>query len=404
MRREIWIWQNVLSPHMAPLAAALAERGHRVRYIAQQLSLAERSELGWTPPSLGRAELVHCPTPRSLERLAYTAHAGIEHLFQGFRGNGYLAQAYKALGRRNLSFWVFLETVDDRGWKCLARRAYYRRMFARWNPHLQGVLATGFSMPRWVIDRGMPEARIFPFTYFLPDQRRSLPVARGSPGPYRIMFVGKLIERKALDVLLTALSRLKANSDDIQLLVVGMGPEERALKGMAERLGVSGLVSWLGSRKIDEIPALMANADLFVLPSRFDGWGAVVTEALMVGTPAIATAGCGSAEAVQASGCGEVVPAGDVTALQSAIESEFARGRVSAEFRSQLAGWAHAFSADRGADYLSGLFDAAAAGASPPAPPWKAARPPERSVFQDTARKASQIKQGNSIFRGASLP
>lgn len=375
MKRQIWIWQNVLSPHMAGLAASLALRGHEVRYIAQKLSRADRAELGWTMPSLGKAELVHCKSPKELEVLASNSSPGAEHIFQGFRGNGHLAKAYKTLARRNIPFWVFLEVVDDRGWRGIARRAYYRYLFARWQRHLNGVLAVGETMPAWVANRGMATDRIYPFTYFLYDHESPAPKDHAIGSPFRIVFVGSLIERKGVDVLLTAFSKLNHENYPPKLDIIGSGSDEQPLKDLAVQLGVSDSVSWLGSRKIDEIPQLIATADLLVLPSRFDGWGAVVSEALMVGTPAIATDRCGAAAAVRASGCGAAVPANDATALCNAIRAEISRGPITAELRSQLARWATAFGAEKGASYLSELFDAVATGNNPPVAPWVSSSP-----------------------------
>lgn len=379
MTRDIWIWQNVLSPHMAALAKALAERGHRVRYIAQKLSLAERTELGWTVPELDEVELVHCPSRNELIRLAQTAGPEVEHIFQGFRGNGLLAYAYRTLGRQNAPFWVFLETVDDRGVRGMARRAYYRLLFWRWRSSLRGVLAVGAKMSAWVVARGIDQARVHPFTYFLPEDSILPAPARQDEDTVRLMFVGKLIERKGVDVLLHAIASARLGRNEICLSIVGSGPEDQALKALAERLGLNENVRWLGSRPIEEIPLLMATADLFVLPSRFDGWGAVVTEALMAGTPAIATDMCGAAEAVRASGCGAVVRAGDPAELSSVISSAVARGPVSPDFRSCLANWALVFGAKKGALHLVALFESSAMQTKPPLPPWLSHAPPRRN-------------------------
>lgn len=229
-------------------------------------------------------------------------------------------------------------------------------------------------MPAWVENRGMATDRIYPFTYFLYDREPPAPTNHAIDASFRIIFVGSLIERKGVDVLLTAFSKLDHEKDLPKLDIVGSGPDESQLRDLAVRLGITNSVSWLGSRKIDEIPQLIATADFLVLPSRFDGWGAVVSEALMVGTPAITTDRCGAAAAVRASRCGAVVPANDAIALCNAIRAEIARGPLTTELRSQLARWATAFGAEKGAAYLSEVFDAAATGKDSPMPPWLDAR------------------------------
>ena len=70
---------------------------------------------------------------------------------------------------------------------------------------------------------------------------------------------------------------------------------------------------------MNDIPHLMSSADCLILPSRHDGWGAVVSEALMVGTPVICSDACGSAGVVHASGVGGVFRSGDHCALTAEL-------------------------------------------------------------------------------------
>lgn len=378
MKREIWIWQNVLSPHMAPIAAALAERGHKVKYIAQKESLEERTDLGWNIPTLGAAELVKCSTPATLRALAERAGPDVEHVFQGFRGNGSLSEAFRVLSRRRILFWVFMESIDDRGLKGFVRRVYYRCVFTRWRGSLKGVLAVGAGMSEWLSACGVKDTRIVPFSYFLAEPPPEHGVVRCSSDTFRIMFVGKLTGRKGVDVLLYALSDPKVAVEPFELTIIGVGPELEWLQTLSQRIGLQHSVKWLGRRAIDEIPGLMREADLFVLPSRYDGWGAVVTEALMAGTPTITTNRCGASEAVRASGCGAVVPVENTGALSKAITAAIELGPVEGQFRSDLSHWALAFGARQGAAYLSAIFDAASEGMPPPPPPWLTTQPPER--------------------------
>lgn len=139
--------------------------------------------------------------------------------------------------------------------------------------------------------------------------------------PYRFIFVGNLIELKRVDRLISAIASL--NRPDVDLLVVGSGPEEVSLKAQASEL-LPGQVQWLGRKTMSEIPAVMAQADCLVLPSRHDGWGAVVSEALMVGTPAICSDACGSSVVVQTSGCGGVFKSCSENGLVEQLREEVA--------------------------------------------------------------------------------
>src|SRR5690606_10343762 len=129
-----------------------------------------------------------------------------------------------------------------------------------------------------------------------------------------------------------------------ELAIVGLGPLEQPLRAQAQaRLG--NRVVWLGRKPQNEVPTYLAGADCLVLPSRHDGWGAVVSEALMAGTPAICSDHCGTAEVAQASGCGGIFPAGDLGALTLSLKSVIADGRQQPEQRARLATWARCLGA-----------------------------------------------------------
>ncbi len=252
---------------------------------------------------------------------------------------------------------MIMETVDDAGRFGILKCLIYRWLFWRWRNALEGVLTIGADTPDWVVARGMPHSKVFPFAYFLrePDRQelQSIWDVLADTRPYRFIFVGNLIELKRVDRLISAIASF--NRPDVDLLVVGSGPEEVSLKAQASEL-LPGQVQWLGRKTMSEIPAVMAQADCLVLPSRHDGWGAVVSEALMVGTPAICSDACGSSVVVSSSGRGAVFPAGDDVALTDALRKQVDAGRVSIQSRQELAQWATCLGALTGADYLKRIL------------------------------------------------
>ena len=134
-------------------------------------------------------------------------------------------------------------------------------------------------------------------------------------------------------------------------------------------------LEWLGQLPMHEARQRMATADCLVLPSRHDGWGAVVSEALMAGTPAICSDRCGAAEVVLASGVGGVFPAGDQKALEAQLMQQITEGQRTANQRAALAQWARSLGAEAGARYLLAILAGGRDGATRPAPPWLTAAP-----------------------------
>ena len=111
---------------------------------------------------------------------------------------------------------------------------------------------------------------------------------------------------------------------DIELWIVGGGLERENLNSLAN-LFLPGQVNWIGSLPMSKIPKIIQEADCLVLPSRHDGWGAVVCESLMVGTPVICSDACGSSEVVQASGVGGIFLKNDQRSLAKFLYKQYGK-------------------------------------------------------------------------------
>lgn len=352
MADPVWFWQRIVSPHMAVLAAALAAQGRKVTYVAEQEMSADRAAQGWHAPDLGKANLRLAPTVDAVRAAISDAPETSIHVCQGLRGNGLIGIAQKALAERGLQQWAIMETIDDSGWRGVLKRMEYRRLIRQWRSKLEGVLAIGHTTPLWLAARGIPTERIYPFAYFLPESH-VLEMPNFDPvAPFRFLYVGQFIERKRVDLLLDALANFM--EVEFEVALIGSGPTETKLRDIADNK-LPGRVKWLGKKPIGEIPSLMAGADCIVLPSRHDGWGAVLSEALMAGTPAICSDACGAAGVVHAGG-GGVFPTYDPQALRDLLKGVLVAGRQMAEQRGDLAAWARCLNAETGARYLEAVF------------------------------------------------
>ena len=110
-----------------------------------------------------------------------------------------------------------------------------------------------------------------------------------------MLFVGSLIPRKGAQTLISALAQLPG-ADRPDLVIVGKGPLEAALREQARACGLAGRVHFLGQVADADLPGLYQLADLFAYPSVGEGFGIPILEALTSGVPVITSTGSCFAE------------------------------------------------------------------------------------------------------------
>ncbi len=151
------------------------------------------------------------------------------------------------------------------------------------------------------------------------DDRPSLQDLAGARGRM-VLAAGRLVREKGFDILIEAFSRLvrAGQAADATLVIVGEGPDRERLATLIHQHGLHVHVSMPGYAK--DIRPWLDRARLFVLPSRFEGYGAVIVEALAAGRPVIATR-CTPAvdDLLRETGAGLDVPIEDPAALADAM-------------------------------------------------------------------------------------
>jgi glycosyltransferase involved in cell wall biosynthesis len=164
-------------------------------------------------------------------------------------------------------------------------------------------------------ERFVPRKRGIVYNGIEPGHYRS--AASGKrPGALRLVTVGALAARKGQEYGIEALAKLCEAGVEARLVLVGDGPDRPLLEATAKRLGVERAVDFAGEQ-LDPRPYLEA-ADIFLFPSRQEGFSNALIEAMACGLPVVATDVGGNAEAVGEGG-GRIVPAEDSGALAAAL-------------------------------------------------------------------------------------
>lgn len=145
----------------------------------------------------------------------------------------------------------------------------------------QNLLSRGYQLPPTHCFRNGVDLTLFAPQPSAAKIRDKL----GIKGPL-LVSVGRLAELKGHNLTIEALVALP----EVSLMLVGEGPEDAALKALAEKLGVAHRVHFIGGKPQYELPAYFSAADIKVLASSREGWPNVLLEAMACGTPVVATA------------------------------------------------------------------------------------------------------------------
>jgi glycosyltransferase involved in cell wall biosynthesis len=181
------------------------------------------------------------------------------------------------------------------------------------------VISTSDATARLLVaDYGVPAKHL---TVVKPGTDRAATHEPRAPGePLKLLTVGAIVPRKGHDVLVEALARLK---DHLWRLVI-VGDNTRNPETVARldedivRYGLSDRIEIVGPVPEEDLAELYAEADLFVLPSRFEGYGMAYTEAVTHGVPVVGT-NAGAIPDTVPPGAGILIPPDDVDALANTL-------------------------------------------------------------------------------------
>lgn len=130
------------------------------------------------------------------------------------------------------------------------------------------------------------------------------------------LFVGRIVARKGVRILLDACAELKEQGcDRFTLAIVGDGEEREELQSLTVERQLQSCVHWIGRVPYEQISIYFQQADVFVLPTYEDTWGVVTLEAMLFGKPVLCSSGAGTSELIVDGQNGFVFDTDDSAAL-----------------------------------------------------------------------------------------
>jgi glycosyltransferase involved in cell wall biosynthesis len=286
--------------------------------------------------------------------------------------------ARRSSGARLVSSWYGVEL------RWVQSSLPWLRWFVRWALRISDAVVAISSYTAGEIARfARTPVRVIPYTLgFPPTATKRVPAADGT---LRILFVGRLVERKGVTHLVEAVGRL-APDLRARLSVIGDGPERVSLEAQIARDGLGDRVTLRGRVSEVELRDAYAAADVFVLPSILDargdteGLGVVLLEAMSYGVPVIGSDLGGISDIVRDGETGLLVPPADPAALAAALErltrdpalaarlGEAGRKHVATAFGwpAIMAQWEECYAAAAAAGTRTGIATRAGSAATPP--------------------------------------
>lgn len=362
MRERLVVWQVAPNRHFEPLLEA-AVRAQALEHVYFGAPVLEW-QLG-TRPAV-RSRVLETVVPASMQgkpaiRDLVRRHRDACHLVASFAAP-FTRTALAACAQEGVRHWIWAEALQPRSAldpKRLARSLLYRACAQR----VDGAFALSRSAALDLRSLGIPRERIYPAMFPGPDYRRPY-----SPPPSeRVVFCGRLIDLKGIDLLCRALREIASRRPGIGFDLIGEGPALRhleLLRGSKVDVRVHGRVpSGL-------VPELMSSGAVVVLATRrLEGWGYVVNEALAAARPVVVSSVVGAGELVVPGRTGAVFPQEDVGRLAEALTAALDLHARAAELAGALEVMQRGTGADAFFEYLLGVMTRRGV---PPAP-WLAA-------------------------------
>ncbi|MGB2601759.1 MAG: glycosyltransferase family 4 protein, partial [Candidatus Omnitrophota bacterium] len=173
-----------------------------------------------------------------------------------------------------------------------------------------------------------------------------------------ITYVGRLENRKNVDLLVRAAALLDGQDTGFKLRIIGEGEEEKRLRNLAISLGLEKRTEFLGRREGKDLLELYRTSSIFVLPSRYEGLPLVLLEAQACGLPAVVTAFSGAEKIIKGGDNGYITKgweASDLAAcIKPLIEDEGLRLSMSENARKHMV---EEYSWNKIADRLLEIFE-----------------------------------------------
>ena len=328
--RKIVFWQNIISPHQVDFLRKLS-KFHDITLVVDEAQDTFRKNDGWVVPNFSNIKLVIRPSDDIFKGL-FKNNENI-HIFSGIGAYKYVHKGFKKAISINAKIGLFSEPVKMTGFRGFLKylKGNFQRL--RYNNKIDFITATGVLGVNTYLDFGYKKNKIFQSGYFI-DPIESF----NNKKDRSIVYVGQLIERKQI-VEFAKLFILNNGLGYQSLNIIGKGPQKMILEEISKSSNKVCKINLLGRLNSKETYEIISKSSLLVIPSTFDGWAVVVNEALLCGTPVIASSSVGAGVLLGNNIRGDVFEMGDYKKLKEIVEKR-SQKNINLQESSLIKDWA----------------------------------------------------------------
>ena len=315
---KLIFWQNCVSPHQLPYIQELYkdERVSKVILIAPVWEVAVRKKMGWENNlCLDGLDVIISPDNLKIESLLNENQENTIHLFSGIRADKFVYNCFKKSLAYNIKRGIITEPPYVFEKPLFLHIIRFLLFDFKYISKIDFVFGMGdravnyykFWSKSW---------NVFLFGYCTESPSKQLIIKQNSC--LRFVYVGNLIKRKNVSLLLKGITKLTMSAD-FTLDIIGDGLEFKKLLNSVEKLHFKTHVSLLGMLSMKEIHERLSEYNIMILPSLHDGWGAVINEGLQRGLYIISSDNCGAKTLIENSNRGIIFKNNDLNSLSDAL-------------------------------------------------------------------------------------
>lgn len=288
---NIFIWMNYPSHHQSYFFESLIKQNVNLKVGYYAEITEDRKNLGWDISVLNNFEF--CVKENEID-LFINDYSNFIHIVPGY-GSKFTRKLAIKLSQKNINWvhWSEKSTPGIMWYKSFIVKKWYANLV---NKYALGALAQGVlaekDFKRWGI-----KTEIEHLSYSIEPLSGNIvnsEILKFKRNRFSFLYLGQLVDRKGIDLLIRAFSEIK--NDQWCLIIVGNGRDKTKLQKLAKKLNINEeRLLFYPAVKSTDISSIINCADIFVLPSRNDGWGVVLNEAASLKKPLIASDMVGAA-------------------------------------------------------------------------------------------------------------